>query len=441
MIDIAENKWYWVTATILAVLVSGSWFYLAPTEKYDVCRTWEFGEWVNVTDVVYVDDRLSAVGKYRCDIEDKELWCGRTTTTRCYYILEEEVIPPDMRDCGTSWDRTKMSNGNTNLVLYSGVRNVFEEGRCVRIENSTGSLKKYFDIKYIKDDPTLNMTVKDFGYRYIDFEFGIKDTNHLRKMIPVKLDGVKIKNFLWNGISDKRNYRVYVNNTINHTYGFGKNSTTIQLQEADIENLEDTNSFVGDTTSNGGASFLRIGYRHSNNAYFSWIKFNISQVPAGQSIDESILALYHYDDADDTHSGDYMLYNVSEGWGEHSCYDQSSNCPTVLELVSTTSPSGSADDLYFEFFTVTSVVSAAYDSGNNNVSFMINKTESNGEDINCFFWSKEHITTSLRPYLNITYSAAVAVDNCWNLDDMYVPRDDPLGGDCEYFTISGDFSI
>lgn len=88
--EATKKKWYWITPLILAILVGGSWVYLTPTEKYDVCRVGSiYGEWVNTTETFYINDKLSALGKYRCELENKEMWCGRTTKTRCYYIFEE----------------------------------------------------------------------------------------------------------------------------------------------------------------------------------------------------------------------------------------------------------------------------------------------------------------------------------------------------------------
>jgi len=85
-----SNKFTWITATILMILLGGTTVYLTPTDGYDVCRSGAtYGTWSNTTETVYVNEELRAVGRYHCDIEDIYRYCGRTTKTRCYKVLEE----------------------------------------------------------------------------------------------------------------------------------------------------------------------------------------------------------------------------------------------------------------------------------------------------------------------------------------------------------------
>lgn len=88
-----ERTAKFITASIIMVLLGGTAYYLTPDTslEYDVCRSGDYGEWVNVTPTLDVNDDMPALGRYRCEIENKTRWCGRTTTTRCYYLLEEFV--------------------------------------------------------------------------------------------------------------------------------------------------------------------------------------------------------------------------------------------------------------------------------------------------------------------------------------------------------------
>ncbi len=186
-------------------------------------------------------------------------------------------------------------------------------------------------------------------------------------------------------------------------------STTIQLQDADTKNLEDTYSRTGDTSDNS-AEKLRIGrYGDTYSPYAGWIKFNLSVVPSGQQIDEAILALYHYYEEAGSHVGEnYSVYEVdNQTWTENTCIDTDANCPTPGSLINTTSPSGADGTSYWQFFTVTSWVSLEYDSNKGNVSFMINRTYNSSTGDYCQFYSKEETSATIRPYLNITYSEAI----------------------------------
>jgi len=116
------DKFKWITPVLLAVLIGGSWYYLTPTEKYDVCRSGNsYGSWENVTETVYVNDRLSAVGKYRCDLEDSELWCGKLSggkRTWCYYILDEvDISILDKFELKSGGDGISIKPNYTELIL------------------------------------------------------------------------------------------------------------------------------------------------------------------------------------------------------------------------------------------------------------------------------------------------------------------------------------
>lgn len=406
------EKWKWLTPMILLIVIGGTTYYLMPTDKYDVCRKGStYGEWVNITETVYVNDKFTAVGKYRCDLEDTELWCARATKTRCYYILEEVLIPERLKEqekYGLSWDKTFYAD-KTTLTLYSGIRNVFENGKWVRIENSTGSLKKYFNVNYLKKDPDLLIDVKDFGYNWIDFEFMINSTEKLKKMIPVKVDGKEKKKFLWNNINDKRTHRLEPDNVFSHNYSFGKESTIIQLQDANTENFEDSYTDSSNANTNYGSANGLLLFTNDEEIFF---KFNITAIPPTQTIDLAELCVRQSGSVDLTvgvhhvyHNGVYNISGVT--WVEE---DITHNLrPTGIKLNSTAESSNQVNAAFvFWCWNTTNMVTTEYNAGRTNVSMAL-ISPAYETAAQATFQSKEWGTVAQRPYLNITYTSAVDV--------------------------------
>lgn len=193
---------------------------------------------------------------------------------------------------------------------------------------------------------------------------------------------------------------------------FGENSTTIKLQTADTENLEDVYGREGDTTDNGALTTLYAGaLNYSGYHYNIYIKFNMSSIPSGQQINEVILALYHYDDYSTTsHAGEtlYVYGSSNQTWVESPFSDWTTQGPAIDSGIINSTTNRSVDDAYYwVLFNVTSWTSSKYVENSKNVTFMINRT-SIGELLTtdaCTFYSKEYTTnTALRPQLNITYT-------------------------------------
>lgn len=455
MIDIADKKWYWVTATMLAVLIGGSWVYLTPTDKYDTCvKSGNYGDWYNVTETVYVNEKLSAIGKYRCDPEDSELWCGRVSGSRCYYVLEETTIPKELQS-QTKWhtkttDITPYSNNRTNVILHSGMTNVFENGKWVRIEDSTKSLKDDFYVDYVDKEDGLETSVIDFGYDWIELEFTVTDTKYLRQMIPFKIDGIEDRRFLWNNVGDKRTARIEIDNVFSHNYSLGKSSTTIVLGDDSGEDLAD----MGISGSDG-----------SDTQYIMIVKWNITQVPDGSNIDNVLLNFY-YACSGGTAKDIHFAGLKNQLWDEGST--DMTNIPIFND---TTQSLGVATGWKTQNITVTfkyaySVLN--YDNftitvakGNRNLNYCMNSTHTDatcttetdktsstittGDSIAGYgkseITARESSTNKIK--LNITYSSGEAPvsDHCWNQDDRYVPILKTDSSECKYYTLTEDFGI
>jgi len=442
---LAETKWYWVTVTILAVLIGGTWYFLTTSDKYDVCRKGNtYGDWYNITETIFVDNKFSAVGKYRCEIEDLELWCARVSGTRCYYVLEETSIPTDFTEVaehGRTWDRT-CSGGSCTISLKSGVVNVFEDGRWKKIQEAKSLKDKGFKVAYLENDPGLQIQIIDFNYTWIRFRFVVEDAKHLKQMLPVKVNKVKVKNFLWNNVGDVREYEIVVDNILDYNFSLGKNSTTIKLQDADTENLDDSEGDWGDGNSERGAEDTL----YLNQDYMFALKFNTSSIASGSSIDDAALYIYAYAETLDTgeaillgayHIYTFPTYNISGSeWTEGDCSgapftcrdDCSGNEWCVDNFPDSISYNQTAEDTYLYSdgdgvlwmdWDTTNMVAKSFGDGDNNISILVNGTISSGAPIAAVdvvqIYAKEHATTATRPYLNITYSVSGDTCTCSNI--------------------------
>jgi Ca2+/Na+ antiporter len=203
-------------------------------------------------------------------------------------------------------------------------------------------------------------------------------------------------------------------------FNFVSAATTIKLQTADVENLEDTRI-------TGSTSYVNYNYGTSTDIvagetgtadtpWWTYIKFNISSVPASQTISDATLCFFvdwnFYDSGETVTSWVYSLDNQSwvEGTGKTDgtevCWNNKVIGDTSL-LDTNSSIAWDLDDFWL-CFNVTSWVSSEYSSGNKNVSFVWNATIEYGSFDRLVGRSKEDQLTGTRPYLNITYESEPA---------------------------------
>jgi len=210
---------------------------------------------------------------------------------------------------------------------------------------------------------------------------------------------------------------------------FGENSTTVQLQDADTENLDDTFVSAAAPTNNFGtlddfrqSMSLGVSRRESP------IKFNTSSIPAGAEIEDSQLCLVL--DVNDLDSGAegfdvgthhlYTSYSWTETtptWNTKPSSGTDYNA-TSSDTVSFTGDS-SIDTLYC--WNVTTILQA--ESSDNNVSIYLIPENVVGSPVDADeveFDSKESSVSSERPYLNITYSIS---DSCTYTSGDWVVTD------------------
>jgi hypothetical protein len=272
------------------------------------------------------------------------------------------------------------SNGKCWIALYSGIRFVYEDYKWKRVEDARSLKDRGFEVVYLEKDGEHDIEVEDFNYTDIKFKVSAK----IAKDAPFKIDSIEKKVVKIKDPFKKEEISFKLDDVFSHTYTFGEHSTTIKLQTADTENLEDTYVDSG---------YADINYGSANNldalsSQWIYIKFNLTKVPSGQTINSANLSLYDYS----TTYATVFVYEVSnQTWIEET--NTWNNKPSVGSSIGSKTVS-----LTWVFWNVTSWVSNQYNAGNSNVSFMLNSSFSE------YFYSKEYTNTALRPYLNITYT-------------------------------------
>lgn len=188
---------------------------------------------------------------------------------------------------------------------------------------------------------------------------------------------------------------------------------TIQLQTADTQNLGDTYVNEGAVNTNYGTSFL-AEQGNSGGLKHSMLKFNISSVPLGQSVDDARVCMYLF--SNPLSGGNSILVGAYHLFQNYTCGGVAWNesCPTwnlrpnssvynstVMSTYNFTSatPTGA-----WYCWNVTASVARSYSQGYQNSSvYMIASVGSGSPASDIDFRSKEFATASFRPYLNITY--------------------------------------
>ncbi len=374
------------------------------------------------------------------------------------------------------------------LTLWSGIRNVYEDNIWKRVENARSLKDKGFNIVYLEKDLSFNIIVNDFNVSYMDMDLEFlgdpndyptfcQVTDELNAKCDFKLDekweevnettGEIIKKsqlkfqYKWEMKQgeiikgDKVKYE-YKGNPFNK-FTFGGASTTIQLQDANTKNLDDT--FVANTQPTadfGPCTFLRLASAPDSPTDFEelTLKFNISSIPDNVLINNASLNLYLSAEgvgAGESISGDvhhiysFPNFNISNSdWTEgDACSGIGGSC-TGNEMCWNERPSDSSEyNLTYESsiafgespaitwygWNITEMINKSYSESNTNISIWVkSRILSGSPDLfgRLTFNSKEHATTSLRPYINITYTemaptqCSPTLNEDWEISDNQV---------------------
>jgi len=362
----------------------------------------------------------------------------RTRIFKGYAFYDPEIILKEEENVTyTRSTETRCKDGVCSLVLYSGTRFVEEDNKWKRVENAK-SLKDVWDVVYLENDTFHKIDIIDYNLSSITFDLSY-DENSVNfseyeheieegklktkfKVIEILYDNVT-EEFYENEIeyeveveeSNKESF-VYSGNPLDKKFKFGVSSITIKLQEPNTENLDDTWTNSGSTSSNFGSSLTLSflgGAATSQRKLF--ITFNISSIPSSVNIIDSNLSLYMYQegiDSGESYNSTACFYNTS--WTELGLTWASTDdsklilCGESYFLVEGPDPTPDAPN--WINYAVTNIVNSSYNAGNINVSIVINATLISGDPLSfddIDSRSKEYSAdVTLRPFLNITYSEA-----------------------------------
>jgi hypothetical protein len=321
------------------------------------------------------------------------------------------------------WNKTRYVN-NCNTALYSGVRNVFEDNQWKRIENAR-SLKGVPDIYLDIDlDKKFNITIGDYNYtHFTDVCFSSSETGN----VPLKvfrynasIDELGVsKNEKINEVDVAiptlvANQQKCFNFTLqkpifDYTLEWGWNSTMIKLTTADTENLDDGN-FDEDNTLDGSENNMNVDGCYGNGEV-AFIKWNLSLLPSGISVDNSSLCFFdRFNFPLTTATIDIWDVVESKNWNESEIDSRCSDGPVCQAIwgnfnIKLGTKEYTGNQYNFQcFHNLQSALTKVLGEDELEVSFVINNTE-NGSVFYLVNWAtKEESNVSRRPHLNITYT-------------------------------------
>jgi len=296
-------------------------------------------------------------------------------------------------------------NGNT-CTAQIGVPVAMEDGKVKKLWEMR-SLKGVLDLD-VQLDEKYPLKVVDYNWTCLVLEDIEVTTANVGKSIRFEILNRMGKSIYSSPIASlspkKMNRIVCLDSMVGNTLHYGEKSTVVILQDADVENKEDTEVYSKFPDNNYGSdSYMAVG---NDDRYRIYVKFNISAIPPGMTILNAILSLKESND--DTGGGiNISVYHVYQSatwyedvitWNNQPCGTSFNNNVNCNLTKSEEKVPGDIDE--YVNFTVTDIVKNAYANGDVNVSFALNC--SNCSLVNYVqFSTKEDVGNG--PYLNITY--------------------------------------
>lgn len=390
----------------------------------------------------------------------------------------------------TTTTKTDCNDGICTKTLYSGIRYVNEDDTWKPVEQAK-SLLGYYDITYLEQDGYHFVYVEDFNYTSTklilkfqgdpeEFEYEVEEDKikNKYKIIETVIDNngepIEQETEYEFELEDEYNSLTIPIGLIGRKFKFGSNSTTIVLQDANTENLDDTRGFEYYPTREYGASTYMILSYNDGFSEFSILKFKISDIPIDSLILDSQFGVYVLQNGLEPNEGynftTYLIHNnytiSGQEWTEG---DSVSGADAVAPEVNwNTLPgstfygdrsldffiygSSSGDFLGWIIYNVTEHLNTSIDFGYSNVTLYLKGTyeiaTENADD--AIIHSKESATTGLRPYLNVTYQEPAGEDTCtydtgdWDMDcsdDCVIDSETDMGGNTLSITGTGFVSF
>jgi hypothetical protein len=311
-------------------------------------------------------------------------------------------------------------DGKCNLILYSGIRNVQEDDKWKRVENARSLKNKGFDV-IINSDGVHNVEVLDFNMTFIEFdlsfdennlgeyEYGVED-GKMKTKYKIKFNETYEEEFEIEIEEEKKENIKYYGNPFGKEFHLGENSTTIQLQEADTENVADVTarkatggvfpnwvqmrwniSSLYDLGSISIEDATFCGFIHQNfgSPLSELESINLSRI-TNQTWTESISVAGFIANTLDTNSLVTLNSTDEDTWG---CFDTLSVINADFSETNNFSSIRFAAQDHREVLTDIGLIEDINELGIGEIG--------NGPDL--FFRSKESTPTSERPILSITF--------------------------------------
>jgi len=342
-------------------------------------------------------------------------------------ILKDKEKPKEIIEWKNNC-QTRCINGKCNQII----------GRTNWVNDSDNTCKQTDKAQSLKNSPIKAVVTKDskedadieiIDYNLTSVTFKPKEKDIIDSEIRVikkeynitsekinYIEKSKLSNVF---ISKESDYTINVNFENGEEVHIGENSTTIILNDTSSEVLADVSAYLG--YPNWGVAL---------------IKFNISSIPSGNSIDSALLYLY-LEYVGNTFDNDVIIKRITnQTWDESICDGETCSPLQNFELTNETNKNFSSITLHTStYIEVDAQFQTDYDLSNDYVSIYLEDPDlpfnmSNcydldedwglfgigdlGEEVNtyCFFndrekyWSGNH-----SPYLNVTYSDIIS-DTC-----------------------------
>ncbi len=321
---------------------------------------------------------------------------------------------------GRNYDDIPNPDGSGVMYIYSGTRNVYEDGKWKRVEKAKSLKNQDFEWSYLNDDPDYEIEIDDYNYTHIK-KFKLK--SNVGGVIPFKHHNITLFNYNYLEAEEIEFENIYVGNIFASNFSFGLTSDVIYLNESNTEVMEDTYFEASATGNNYGAStIVQVGTDSGTSQGRMQLKFNITQIPAGKIILNSTLWIY-LNSAIINEAGIVDIFHVKnqtwyEGaqdnsagipnWNDQLCgtgFDNSVQCNLTAQD-SVSNAGMSANNRYQ--WNVTEILAIDYNVGNDNFSMILKCQDEVGQGQANLIYprTKEHATVSSRPFLRVEYEVS-----------------------------------
>ena len=318
---------------------------------------------------------------------------------------------------------TKCENGKCNTII--GKTEWADEGDGCKNIREIDDLSKTGKFKVvIESDEVHGVEVVKYNYSCITVRpYSIDDSKfEFGNNIPFKIGNEEPINIRTpNKETPISEITICPEMTALINYSFGEHSTSIVLQDANTQNLDDTelNAAYPDVPQGSSITNEIVDSSVASSDKWAVYNFNLTNftnaVPPGSNIDEAQLYLYNgYDGIDSGESFYIQAHRYLSSWSEEGLTwnnkgSEGTDWTTDYESRMLAIPGITNQWINW---TVTDFVATAYSANAENISILLKPILVSGspaasDDLNTY--SKEWGSTM--PYLNITYSEA-AGDTC-----------------------------